>query len=412
MRKLGGIIGLVLVIFVSRARAQMRFDFVMEPGRDKTTIPFELLSNLMVIEVTLNDQLPVKFVFDSGVRTPILTDKYLSDIIRVSYNREVEIFSAGAQGKAIAYVASGVAISVPGVRAENQDIYVLKEDFLGLSEVLGEKVHGLIGYDFFKNFVVEVDYDDQEITLTRPEAFKPKAFATRVPLSVVDSKAYITADAVLPKQGAKQISLLIDTGASHALWLDPPADSTQDALPDRVLETAVGRALSGEIRGVIGRVPQLTIDKFEFSSVLTSFPYRSRFLEVVKGTGRDGSIGAEVLRRFRVTFDYQNGALYLERASDYRDPFHYNMAGLSLIRDLKTAIPSYVVERVDKDSPAEAAGIQPGDRVLRFNGVQQEDLSLDHVNYILKAREGKRIRLTIERDGNIIKKEFRLKSLI
>ncbi|HAA11864.1 MAG TPA: hypothetical protein DCE41_09265 [Cytophagales bacterium] len=393
--------------------AQTRFlGFFMEEDLDRVTIPFEVLANLIIIEVTLNDQLPLKFVLDTGVRTPILTDKYLSDIVRVSYDREVEIFSAGAQGKAVAYIANDVALSIPGIRAADQDIYVLKEDFLGLTEVLGERVHGLIGFDFFKNFVVRIDYRDKEITFYRPGTHRVSVFDEVYPISIEESKAYLQAEITYADGTQKQVKLLVDTGASHALWLDPPEDSTVTILPETVFATPVGRALSGEIEGHLGRIPSFTLQKNTFNEVLTSFPNRNEYLDIVKSTGRDGSLGSEILRRFEVTFDYPNESIYFSRNVDYGDPFQYNMSGLSIIRNVKTDLPSYLVENVVENSPASEVDIREGDEILRVNGLSREDISLNQINFLLKSREGKRIRLVIRRDGETIKKEFRLKSLI
>lgn len=386
--------------------------FQMDPDKERVTIPFDLINNLMVIEVTLNDQLPLKFVFDSGVRTPILTDKYMTDIIRVSYDREVELFSAGAQGVAMAYVADDVNISIPGIYAEDQDIFVLKEDFLGLSAIMGETVHGLIGYDFFKEFVVRVDYKKEEITFIRPSDFHVPNFSESLPLLIEDAKAYVMAEVLLPDGTVRPSKLLLDTGASHALWLDPPEDSLQNILPPVTVESAVGKALSGEIMGYLGRVSTLNIDNHRFKSVLTSFPRRSDYISIIRNTGRQGSIGSEVLRRFDITFDYNNSRIYLRRNSDYRDPFQYNMSGLSVIRDLSTSIPTFIIESVEENSPAGKAGLQIGDQIVRFNGAGQESLSLNMINYVLKLKEGKRVRMTILRDGVRLKKEFRLKSLI
>ena len=45
---------------------------------------------------------------------------------------------------------------------------VIDEDFQ-ISQILGIPVHGLIGFDLLKDFVVEIDYDNHKLTLTKPE---------------------------------------------------------------------------------------------------------------------------------------------------------------------------------------------------------------------------------------------------
>ncbi len=48
---------------------------------------------------------------------------------------------------------------------------------------------------------------------------------------------------------------------------------------------------------------------------------------------RKGSIGAEIMRRFSVVFDYQNQKLYLKKNRNFNDPFNFNMSGLDFRQD-------------------------------------------------------------------------------
>jgi C-terminal processing protease CtpA/Prc len=87
------------------------------------------------------------------------------------------------------------------------------------------------------------------------------------------------------------------------------------------------------------------------------------------------------------------------------------MSGLEVISkglELKT----FEVISVLENSPAHEAGIRKGDILLSLNGKTSEDLDLNYINHFLRSREGKRIWLKLERDGEVIKKKFELKSLI
>jgi hypothetical protein len=44
----------------------------------------------------------------------------------------------------------------------------------------------------------------------------------------------------------------------------------------------------------------------------------------------DGLIGSEILRRFKVIFDYTRGRLMLERNDHFDEPIEYDMSGISL----------------------------------------------------------------------------------
>lgn len=50
--------------------------FRVENGKKKVTIPVEIMNNMVVIPVVLNNQAPLKFILDTGVRTTVLTQKH------------------------------------------------------------------------------------------------------------------------------------------------------------------------------------------------------------------------------------------------------------------------------------------------------------------------------------------------
>ena len=70
-----------------------------------------------------------------------------------------------------------------------------------------------------------------------------------------------------------------------------------------------------------------------------------------------------------------------------------------------------VVIEVEKDSPAEAAGLQKGDVVLKINDIEIEDST--HLKYVLyKYSVGDTIKLEYERDGKINTVEVKLNKSI
>jgi C-terminal processing protease CtpA/Prc len=70
------------------------------------------------------------------------------------------------------------------------------------------------------------------------------------------------------------------------------------------------------------------------------------------------------------------------------------------------------VHDILSDSPAEGADIRPGDVIRKVNGLPTNIFTLDNLLHIFQKREGKRIRLVIQRKQELLKKRFRLKELI
>src|SRR5688572_31214571 len=89
--------------------------FRLTNGKKKVQIPIEIYNNLIVVPVVLNGALPLKFILDTGVRTAILTEKTLSDILNLSYSRKYSISGPGGEQIIDAYITNNVSLELPGV---------------------------------------------------------------------------------------------------------------------------------------------------------------------------------------------------------------------------------------------------------------------------------------------------------
>jgi hypothetical protein len=258
--------------------------------------------------------------------------------------------------------------------------------------------------------VVEIDYMKNILTLHEPQSFKPRKRFTAIPIKVEDTKPYITAT-VVQKDGCKvESKLLIDTGASHSLLIH--SSSHRDlSLPEATITTTLGKGLGGNIIGEVGRIERLEIRDFVFNNLVASFPERDTYRDIIAETKRQGTIGGGLTNRFTVIFDYFNQKVYFRKNSEYRRKFNYNMSGIDLISGGKE-YKDFIVSELIKDSAAEIAGIKVGDKIISINGIWKENLTLSQINHLFRSKEKKRIKMRILRNGEIIKKSFRLNSLI
>jgi C-terminal processing protease CtpA/Prc len=204
--------------------------------------------------------------------------------------------------------------------------------------------------------------------------------------------------------------MMVDLGASHSVLLE--LDSVNKIqLPEKYLSSSLGRGLGGELSGYVGRINSLTIGKFSFRNLIASFTGNYRSQKDVNENDRNGTIGGEILGRFNVIFDYFNRKLYLRKNINYRRSFEFDMSGIEVIAQNYFPV-IFEITDVRINSPAELAGILPGDIITRINGKNPEELTLEQVHEILCSGGNRKIRLDIIRNGNIIKTKFRLKKLI
>lgn len=409
------LLSLVLLAFLPHfLQAQQVLGFSLQQGRNRVKIPIEVNNNLVIIPVVINGQLPLRFILDTGVRTAILTEKIFADILNLTYTRKYSVGGPGANKIIQAYVTNNVSLDLPpGVHGEGHALLVLEEDYLELRNYLGADVHGVLGYELFSRFIVTIDYERKEMILTRPDRFRPKRKAQKIKISVEDTKPYFSTVVDMTDSAKCHTKLLIDSGASHGLILEPDSNDTI-RVPDMYVKSIIGRGLGGVITGKIGRVAAVHLGKYDVRNVIANFPDPNSYMDTLKtsrSVKRNGAIGGEILSRFKVTFDFPREFLYLQRNAAFKKRFYYNMSGLTL-KAIGAKLESFEITDVREKSPAEKVGIQSGDIIRKINGIPATSLDLNQMNAFFNLRPGKRISLDIDRNGRHIKKEFRLASQI
>lgn len=396
--------------FPNDGHGQTKIGFVMPDRTKKVEIPFEQFNNLIVIPVTINKTLTLKFILDTGAESAILTEKLFGDILGLNYVRQININAPGQMDSLEAFVATNISMTLPGgITGNGINMLVLKEDYLELNKNLGEEVYGIIGYDVFSRFTINVDYDNRILTFYSPEKYKPRKSQVKIPMEVINTKPYISLR-VQQKDREDTVTLMVDSGASHAMLLD--VDHTKDIiLPNEVLPTALGQGLGGEIPGVVGRMASCQLQKFNFNEPLVSIPVSGSYMKAIKRGSRQGTLGGDILSRLNATFDYRGNSLYLSKGDRYKEKFEFNMSGMSL-GVVGDELDSLKVIDVLDESPASEVGIQKGDYILKLNMRHVENSTLTEINTLLRSKEGRKIRVILLRDDKKMKLKFRLRRLI
>ncbi len=387
-------------------QCQNNLGFILEDGRKKVQIPIELHNNLVVVPVVMNGMLPLKFIIDTGVRTAILTQKTFTDILNLTYSRKYSISGPGGEKVVDAYITNNVSLDLPGVSGKGHALLVLDQDLLELRNYLGSDVHGILGYEIFSRFTVEIDYDKKVLTLYAPERFRKKRKYQKFKMEIVDTKPFINTEIILNSGDSMLARLLIDSGASHGLLLEPSSDSLI-VVPEKRVSTTIGRGIGGEITGKIGRIPQLKLGAYTLDNPIVNFPDPNSYFDSLKlGTSfRNGSIGGEILSRFTTVYNFSQEELYLKKNSSLKKKYYYNLSGLT-IKAKGSKLNVFEVSEVRDETEAMKADVQVGDLILSINGMTLSGLDLNVVNGLLNSKPGRKIKLEINRKGQKIKRDF------
>ncbi|MBB6369179.1 PDZ domain-containing protein [Chryseobacterium shigense] len=415
----------LLVLFFSICiNAQNSFELV---NAKKAVIPFKLINNLIFIPINVNGA-ELTFMLDTGVAETIL---FSLD------NKEIKLQNI----EKIKFSGLGGSMSIDGFKSDRNIarigdniinssmlLFIVIDEEFNISSHIGIPVNGVIGYHFFKNHPISIDYSSKKITVYQDsEVFKKKIRKfEELPITVEKDKPYINADVEMTNE-KKSSKLLIDLGNSDAIWLFPTL--IKDFVYNRPnIDDYLGRGFNGDIYGKRSRIHNFYLGNFKFEMPLTAMPdeYSIQHVNLVKD--RKGSVGGEIMRRFSVIFDYPGKKLYLKKNRYFDDPFHFNMSGLDFKQDglewqedrVKiepkklyettteissvnnfqykfTLKPIFSIAGIRKDSPAFKAGLKKDDRIITINGSRTSDMTMEKIMELMKSDEGKSITMVIKR---------------
>ncbi len=394
----------------SQVYKESKYDFISE-NKNRLILPFETVNNLIIIKASINNSAEFNFILDSGVRTTLITSLEPQETLQLNKVRIIKVNGLGNSDPVEAYHSVGNSVKIGSILGVNQNLVVLLSDIFHLKSKLGMPIHGIIGYDLLKNFVIKVNYEAREITFIRPESFRyKKSMGNVLPITIFNKKPYVDVKIKNYNENIQSVRLLIDTGGSMPLWLFSD-NNTNITLPEVTISANLGTGLNGIIKGKIGRIESLTIGEYTFNSPICNYPDSSSVYSVISIDKRSGSLGAEVLRRFVFYLDYPNQQFIFKKNAFFKSAFHYNMSGIEIEKPYPD-FPIYMISGVRKNSTAEKAGIKFGDQIFYINGSKTTQLSLDQLHYLLQIKENKKIRLIIIRELKEIKIVFKLEKII
>lgn len=419
--------------------------FQLPEGVKSQKVGFQLINNLIVIPLEINDA-KLNFILDSGVSKPILFNLSDQDSIELKNVTEMTINGLGAGEPIKALNSVGNSFKLKKIRNNRQQLFVVLDKDINFSTTLGIPVHGIIGYDLFRDFVVDVNYSSRSIKFIDPKYYKHKSSRSNgtLPLTIIDRKAFVDGEVSFDDEENVPVKLLVDTGSSDAVWLFQDLEKGINVPPKHYVDY-LGKGLNGNIFGKRTKVRSVRLGNFLLKNAKAAFPDMFSFSSIKDHGDRNGTVGGEILRRFNIVFNYPASKIHISKNRHFGDPFRFNMSGLALqhngvryiaerITDSRgvvqnddrsfgdvqilmenrtrlSLVPEIIVSGIRAGSPAEEAGLREGDIILAVNGKRIHKYKLQEVLNLINEKEGKKVRLLIERYNKDLTFSFTLKDV-
>lgn len=372
-------------------------------------LPLHISSdNHVFIQVTVNHSAPLWFIVDSGAGD-LLINKRIAETIGLKLQDRSQTFGVGKDPVEV-FVTEAASVSLGKLCSFRKRMLALSMDTF--EAYFGRDVAGIIGHDLFSRFVVEIDYLTGVLTLHNPQTYSYAGKGESLPITINGKLAEVQATIKLPGKDPVAAKLILDTGAHLAIALNQPFVESHKLLQSasRTVKDPWSPGLGGDAELLLTRASYLRLGETTLSDPVIAFSQdRAGSLA---STAFDGIIGGELLRRFKVIFDYPRRSVVLEPNEHIRERYVYSteMLGIGLSAAGKD-FRSFMAHSIVAGSPAAKAGLQVGDRIAAIDGQPAEALSLDQLRQILKQDRPQYV-ITIKRGQKTLPVQIKSEKLL
>lgn len=414
--------------------------------KERVTIPFQFINNLIFIPLKVNG-VDLTFLLDTGVEESILFSLEDKEELKFNNVEKIKLRGLGSSDFIEGLKSSGnQVVFKDAIVDQKHDIYIILDEEFNFSGSVGIPVNGIIGYQFFRNFKVEINYLTQKIYIHNPSKEIKKRKINKfleVDIFFHNNKPYYSSQFEFEDQKVEG-KLLLDIGNSDAFWFFSNRIKNY-TFSNQSFEDFLGKGFNGDIFGKRTKLDSFSFENFSFKNPYVAIPDSTSLYNIKWAENRIGSIGGEVFKRFNIIFDYKNSKLYLKKNKKFNDPFEYNMSGIeinhaglqwiqeevkmNILTTDKTSYenltkgsdsfkykfvlkPIYIIANIRKDSPADLCGLKKGDIIVSINSHGTDRYSLQEVNNLLKSQDGKKINFEVDRGNRRMQFTFYLKSIL
>ena len=327
---------------------------------ESDTIRFEG-EHPIVLLVSIND-LPdtFRFILDTGAPTMISPE--VADELGI--HRGEKLPSKGV--KVHAYL-SREPITISTGKARVRNFIPLISDFP--EEVEG--IAGFIGSDFLRFFKVRLDYKTKTLIIAKPEY--------QFPLS--DRAVKLEMKASFPlyfpiftcEMDGIRAEAMVDVGSPFSIVV--PVEY-RNRLKDAIKSRGIMASWPAEksVPNYLGRVRSFRMGNFEVKNAMVL----SAYLPVPYVL-----LGRDFLRNFVIILDYPERKIIFEPFEKLEIKTNEYSYGLKLHRKEGKII----IQGVWVGSPADRAGLELGDEILRINGIPVDSMSIKEIEDLLDRSE-------------------------
>jgi hypothetical protein len=259
-------------------------------------------------------------------------------------------------------------------------------DFTPARKYTGCDVHGIIGMDFLKDWIITIDFDEGRLDILPSETERSPKWGECI-LFVYGAGGLMSILAMVDNN--VQMPFMVDTGTANT-------GSIEETLLTRLVNAREARCtgdgktcdISGMYASRVARLSHFSFHSFQHENLQFT-------------SDKKNILGLKYLSRYLVTIDFPNQRMYLAKGKHFADHDYGRTHGLCF----SFKADGLAVEAVDEQSPAYAAGVRAKDVIVKLCDKPVSAWKPSEINRLLRT-EGKPVQMTVERGGKRLEMNF------
>ena len=290
---------------------------ILKKNKSPIKIPFKMVRGKPVMKLKINGK-KANLMIDNGVlwEEVWLFGTPLVDKLKLTPFEEGEIGGSGEGDPTPAYYSS------TNLTLKFKDIIFYEQPAIvsplaaGFTKMF-PGVDGQLCNTFFKHFIVEFDFTENEIILHNPKQFKYEGNGSVLDMSLNESGTYAVPFCLtMPNGDVFNDMVDIDFGGIYPLKI-ALNNKNKIELPSEVKET-LSYGAQGKNSEYVGKIKSFTIGEYKFENPNVVFGEETTSRIEAENLG---VIGLPLFMKFNIIFDYFNNKLYITPNENFNTSF-------------------------------------------------------------------------------------------
>jgi hypothetical protein len=281
---------IMLVVVFNTAFSNPRYGFYLPDSIGEMTLRYRCVKNLIVLPVVINDSIRVNLILDTGCRNLVLFGKRFQKLLKLNSGKQIQFSGLGIGSPVHGFLSLSNRASIHQVLGEKIPVVVVPDRNIFS---LYRNIDGVIGYDIFLKFEIELNPREHTITFRPAALANPPLGYAQVPLQIDGSRPLMRSEIQMNDDMNRTCDLMIDTGSSMGLLLKT---TNIREFNYSSAERVIGLGFNGDILGYKTVSNKVQLDGFELRQLPTG---------VIESPWHNyASIGMEVLKDYVLVLNY------------------------------------------------------------------------------------------------------------